>query len=96
MIKLAVEIAKNIKSQKNNTIIYFKKIIRKVNKYIEDKSKKKKYKKLKTNILKNITSNTILKSHYLTFQKILEITIKNYLFNCQMSFLVSKKKLKIN
>ena len=41
MIKLAVEIAKNIKSQKNNTIIYFKKIIRKVNKYIEDKSKKK-------------------------------------------------------
>ena len=46
MIKLAVEIAKNIKSQKNNTIIYFKKIIRKVNKYIEDKNERK-YKMLK-------------------------------------------------
>ena len=34
-------------------MIYLKKIRRKMNKYIKDKSRRK-YKKLKTNILKNI------------------------------------------
>jgi len=35
-------------------MIYFKKIIKKLHKYIENKYKRK-YKKLETNVLKNIT-----------------------------------------
>ena len=42
-------------------MIYLKKIIRKLNKCIDDKNERK-YKKLKVNVLKNITSSNILKN----------------------------------
>ena len=38
-------------------MIYLKNTIKKLNKYIEDKNRKKKYKKIKVSILKNITSS---------------------------------------
>ena len=41
-------------TRNNKTIIYIKKVTRKINKYIQGKSEKK-YKKLEINILKNIT-----------------------------------------
>ena len=54
---------KNIKiNRKNNKIIiYLKMIIRKLDKYIEKKNGRK-YKKLETSILKNVTSSHILKN----------------------------------
>ena len=42
-------------------MIYLKKIIRKMNKYIKNKNERK-YKKLEVNILKNYTLNSISKN----------------------------------
>ena len=61
LIKLVIEVAEKYKMIKKNIIIYFKKITRKMNKYIKDKSEKK-YKKLEISIFKNDTSSTISKN----------------------------------
>lgn len=70
-------------------IIYFKNIIRKKNKYIEDK-RRRKYKKLEIIILKNIISSNIS----INVKSYGETTKKNYLLNNQISF--TKIKLETN
>jgi len=66
----------------NKIMIYFKKTIKKLNKYIKDKNRRK-YKKIKTNIFKNNTSNNISKNK-----------IKICLTSSQTSFFQLVKKIK--
>ena len=77
LIKLVIEVAEKYKMIKKNIIIYFKKITRKMNKYIKDKSEKK-YKKLEISIFKNFISKYI--------KIIKESYKKTYLLNNQTKF----------
>ena len=60
-------------------MIYFKKITKKMNKYIDDKNERK-YKKIETIILINTTSSSVLKMIKIT-KKILFTKQPNKLFN---------------
>ena len=71
--------------KKNNIIIYFKKVTRKMNKYIEDKSGRN-YKKEKTRT--QPFKKYYLKQPFIKHQKLLK---KACLSNDQLSFSASKK-----
>ena len=63
-MKLTIEVFEKCKMIKNiKIIIYLKLIIRKLNKFIQDKSKKI-YKKLEVNVLKNSNSSSISKKRW--------------------------------